>query len=480
MISKKVIIIGAGLSGLSAAYKLIEAGYRTTILEARQRPGGRVETLTHPFSEGLFAEAGAYYISDQHSLTMHYIKNICKLPLSPILSEQSILWYYLKNEPEPMLPIDLQRGIGKFAQGTVRLVENPWPLSVNLNPREQDKGLYVFLKEYLAPKDFQKAFSSSKNLNSYSKVFQKFDQMNFLDFLKSSGASESAIKLLEPWLVPYIDQYNKVSALSILRDAKLARTFDKSDRKWFTLERGMEGLPRALEAKLPIGTVQYNSPAIELFQNKKGVSVTYLDSGTRRSIIGDKVICTIPFPVLREIQIRPVLSREKRKILRDLPYASVMKIFIQCETGIYGRKGWNGHVFSDLGMNLIDSTFHIKGREEGILQLVTSGKQAKKLGSLSEQERINFAVDSMDKVFPGVRKSFEKSGSRGVSKFWDEEHWNRGAYAFFKPGQITAFKTGTFEPEGSLHFAGDHTSQIPGWMEGAFQSAHRVVDEIIG
>ena len=80
--AKKVLIVGAGLSGLSAAYELTQAGHDVTVLEAQTRPGGRVYTLRAPFSDGLYAEAGAMYIPDSHYLTLHYVQ-LFDLPLEP-------------------------------------------------------------------------------------------------------------------------------------------------------------------------------------------------------------------------------------------------------------------------------------------------------------------------------------------------------------------------------------------------------------
>src|SRR5205823_6634343 len=80
---KKIIIIGAGMAGLSAAYELTQLGHDVNILEARSRPGGRVQTLREPFSAGLYAEAGAARIPDNHDLTLKYVK-LFGLPLEPM------------------------------------------------------------------------------------------------------------------------------------------------------------------------------------------------------------------------------------------------------------------------------------------------------------------------------------------------------------------------------------------------------------
>src|SRR5207244_10333836 len=80
---KKILIIGAGMAGLSAGYELSQAGHDVTILEARMRPGGRVHTLREPFSDGLYAEAGAARIPDNHEFTLRYVK-LFDLPLEPM------------------------------------------------------------------------------------------------------------------------------------------------------------------------------------------------------------------------------------------------------------------------------------------------------------------------------------------------------------------------------------------------------------
>src|SRR5918999_229303 len=80
---KRVIVLGAGLSGLSAAYQLTKADHDVTILEARTRAGGRVHTLREPFADGLHAEAGAMFIPESHSLVMRYVK-LFRIPLIPV------------------------------------------------------------------------------------------------------------------------------------------------------------------------------------------------------------------------------------------------------------------------------------------------------------------------------------------------------------------------------------------------------------
>lgn len=83
--AKKVLILGAGMAGLVAGYELSKLGHNVSILEARTRPGGRVHTLREPFADGLYAEAGAARIPENHELTLKYVKEFA-LPLEPFLS----------------------------------------------------------------------------------------------------------------------------------------------------------------------------------------------------------------------------------------------------------------------------------------------------------------------------------------------------------------------------------------------------------
>src|SRR4030095_361258 len=94
---KKVIIIGAGLAGLSAAYELTQAGHDVTVLEARTRPGGRVHTLRDPFAEGLYAEAGATRIPNYHDLTLKYVE-FFGLTLDPFQPPDSPSVYYVRGK----------------------------------------------------------------------------------------------------------------------------------------------------------------------------------------------------------------------------------------------------------------------------------------------------------------------------------------------------------------------------------------------
>lgn len=93
---------------------------------------------------------------------------------------------------------------------------------------------------------------------------------------------------------------------------------------------------------------------------------------------------------------------------------------------------------------------------------------------MTDDERLRFTVSQIEMVHPAIRAHFEG----GASICWDNEQWSRGAYAWFRPGEMNSLLRHIASPEGRIHFAGDHTSPAPGWMNGAFQSGNRVAREV--
>ena len=93
---------------------------------------------------------------------------------------------------------------------------------------------------------------------------------------------------------------------------------------------------------------------------------------------------------------------------------------------------------------------------------------------MREGERIYSSLALVEKVLPRVRGEFEV----GATKCWDEDEWARGAYAWYRPGQMATLLPHVARPEGRIHFAGEHASSLFGWMQGAFESGNRAAREI--
>jgi monoamine oxidase len=445
---KKVIIIGAGLAGLSAAYELTQAGHDVTVLEARTRPGGRVHTLRDPFADGLYAEAGATRIPSHHHFTLKYVK-LFGLTLDPF-------------EP-PDLP-SIYHVRGKRIQVT-RGQKVEWPY--DLTAEERALGINGIRQRYMWSMLGELGDVTDPNWPPPD-VLRKYDQLNRSDFWRSRGASAEAVALLS--LGGVDDRAETRSTLLMLRNQALNRKLNQ----YYKIRGGNDLLPKAFAVRLSEKT-HYAVPVVRVEQSAQVVKAVFLRAGAYHTLTGDHLICTIPFSVQKNIEVAPAFSVEKQRAIEQLPYLSASKICLQSKKRFWVNEGQSGFATTDLPVReLYDMTYKQPGMR-GILQAFPISLHSRRITGMEEQERINFALEQVEMIYPGMREHFEG----GVTKCWDEDEWARGASAYYKPGQFSSLLPHVARPEGRIHFAGEHTSVwIDGWMQGALESGNRVAREV--
>ena len=446
--AKKIIVMGAGLAGLAAAYELTQAGHEVTVLEARTRPGGRVYTLREPFSDGLYAEAGALFIPSFHEWTMKYVK-LFNLPLDPVRARTMGTLYYVRG-----------KRIRPDADGHV-----DWPL--DLTPEEKSLGMWGMMRKYLGPA--LKEMGDASAAAWPPQTLKKYDEMSFSEFLRAQGASADALDVMRlNYLNLFGDGIDSVSALPILREVAL-----QGRGQSYAVKGGNDLLPKAFAARLS-DRIRYGSPVVKIEHDAQSVRVTFLRAGTPQTMMADRLVCAIPFSVLKHIEVSPRFSPEKQRAIAELPYTSVARVYLQSRRRFWTDQGLEGNAYTDLPiMAVFDSTYNQPGTR-GILHSYMAGPSARRATALKEAERITFTLEQMEKVYPGMRENFEG----GASKCWDEDEWARGDYAWFKPGQLSSLTPHIARPEGRTHFAGEHASAWPGWMQGALESGNRAAREV--
>ncbi|MGB7923839.1 MAG: flavin monoamine oxidase family protein [Pyrinomonadaceae bacterium] len=447
--AKRVVIIGAGLAGMAAAYELAQAGHDVTILEARTRAGGRVRTLREPFSDGLYAEAGASYIPDHHDWTMKYVK-LFELPLLEIEPRNLASLYYVRGKK-----IKLKKG-----------VPIEWP--VELTPDEKKLGLKGMMEKYVYSILDEMGDAAAPDWPPAR--LKKYDDMTMTEFMLSRGASPAAVSLLRlGYLDINGDGVDSYSALSQLRDSAL---LSKQNQE-YQIKGGLDLLPKAFAARLA-DKIHYGSPVVRVEHDVKGVRVVFMQAGTRVSITGDRLLCAIPFSTLKQIEVAPVFSPEKRQAIEQLPYTSVARVYLQSRKRFWIDEGLSGQCATDLPiMNVYDAAANQPGKR-GLLESFMAGPQARRVTGMKEGERINYTLEQALRLYPALRENFEG----GATKCWDEDEWSRGDYAWFKPGQLQGLLPHIARAEGRVHFAGEHASAWPGWMQGALESGNRAAREI--
>jgi monoamine oxidase len=441
---RKVIILGAGLAGLCSARLLAEAGHDVIILEAQRRPGGRVLTLREPFADGLYAEAGASRIPGTHNLTLHYVRQF-GLELEPFYPSRGKQVFYAGGKRFPYAKLE-----------DVNLSAVPLPFT----DEERRLGLAGIHKHYVT--DLLHRVGDFEAPGWPPPELAGIDRMSFGEFLHKSGASPAAASFLAKG-------FDRTSALDCLVYEKISDTpvFSK-------IRGGTDQLPKAFASRLS-RLIRYGCPVVAIVQDDRGISaVVETAAGERESVRGDVVICTIPFTVLRDLHVEPAWTPYKRVAVFELTYGSATRIELQTRRRFWEDRDENGFATIDRPMEIWSPSWDQPG-SRGLLQAYIFEGLSREMGMLDEDGRVRWALETLENVHPGLAKSYEG----GVARCWDDDPWAKGAYTVFLPGQLSNHWPELIaRPEGRLYFAGEHVSPYPGWMQGAFWSAHRAAEAV--
>ncbi|MDR7419051.1 MAG: flavin monoamine oxidase family protein [Armatimonadota bacterium] len=447
--SKTVVIVGAGMAGLVAAYELRRAGHDPIVLEAQPRIGGRIFTMREPFAPGLYAEAGAMRIPKAHTLTLAYVEQF-GLKTFPFAMNNRRAYYHLRGR-------------------RVRVEEaerDPGLLDFEMADHERGRSIAELWEAALRP---IAQVLEAKGDAAWPEIVAEYDQYSVREFLEAKGMSEGAIEAFG--LLFNQEALMNSSFLELLREEVGGFYTDMVQ-----IADGMDRLPRALFAKVS-DRVRLSAKMIALDQTPDEVIVHYQTLAGRFRVSGDYAIVTVPFPVLRHVEVLKPFSRAKQRAIRQLHYDASAKIFFQCrrrfweeDDGIFG-----GGTVTDLPVRNVYYPEH--GRETGrgvLLASYTWSEDAQRWGSLSPHDRIVQALENVALIHPQVTECFET----GASKMWHDDEFAGGAYALFDPGQQTLLHEHIIAPEGRIHFAGEHASLAHAWIQGAIESGLRAAREI--
>ena len=445
--SKRVLVLGAGLAGLTAAYELQLHGYEVTILEVRDRVGGRVWTKRDGFEDGQFAEIGAVRIPDVHDRTLDYCKML-GLELTEFKDGEAL--YYIDGETF------------MHEEG------QPWPIE-GLTAEEAESGLdmwgtYVMgaFEEFGDPREGQ--FPRPQAVEDYDRVV-------YSDFLRKRGASEAWIKLYQS------DNGGEIRTIGTLwwMGAEVA---DKAWGKTFHINGGNDKLPMGLAEKVGMDNILLNARVTKIEHGEAGVTVTYSAAGAEQTIDADWLVCSLPFSTLRDVEISPAFSHEKTQAIQELFMMNAGRGYIQTKTRFWEEMGVGGLKIAktDTKIERIWNLSDVLGDDspKGMIVSYTQDAAANAYCGLPQEERESYTLDEVAKFWPQIKD--EK-----VAFFhycWKEDPWAKGSWHDIRPGGWWIFDAAR-KPEGRVFFAGEHTSIWAGWMQGGIESGQRVVDEIL-
>lgn len=443
---KRVLIIGAGMAGLVAAYELRRQGHEPTVLEAQNRVGGRIYTL-RDFAPGLYAEAGAMRIPRAHDLTLEYCRQF-GLELRP----------FVMGNPNGLVYIGGERMTAAEAAA------HPERLPFELAPHERGRTADALWEDAIG--EIREMVERDGDA-AWDEIVRRYDQYSLYEFLKHRGLSEGAIEYYAVMNFLEADMHNAL--VEILREELGGAYVDMSE-----IVGGMDRLPNAFYAELQ-EVVRFGVEVRGIAQDGESVTLSCRQGPDRFSLTGDYAICTVPFSVLRHIE--KDFSHEKHRAIRQLNYHASTKILFQVRRRFWqdddGIRG--GASVTDLGVRRLNYPTPDPTTTRGVLLAsYTWGQDALQWGAMDDVMRLEEALDDVSRIHPQIRDEFEV----GASHAWYGDRWARGAFAMFAPEQQTNLQPAIVAPEGRVYFAGEHCSLYHAWIQGALESGIRAAREI--
>jgi monoamine oxidase len=461
---RSVVVLGAGIAGLVAAYELRRAGYEVTVLEARDRVGGRVWTvrggdgIEHEgrpfqraqFDKGLYFNAGAARIPSSHRAILDYARRL-RVPMETFVNtNRRAGWDFGgKVRRDGQMVMDLRGRVGELLAKAI---------DQHALDKEMPKGELELFRQFLA------AYAGLGDKGVYTPDGRG-------GFSVEPGGYAHA-----PQPLPALGLKELIPSRAVVLP-HLFETISDMQPTMLQPVGGMDRIAEALYGQVK-GSVRLRSPVTAIRRSGDRVRVEH--GPGRQMIEADHAVVTLPANLLERIPND--FSPAKKAALKGIPYLPSVKVafeaprFWETDEHIYGGLAWTDR----LNENLIypSDSFH---SPKGVLVAAyvagwTNNDNPQKFSSLSHEERLRISRESVEALHPGKSRLL----SKGVTVAWGMVPWSEGVGALWGagPGDVAgrgAKYAELLKPEGPIVFAGEHLSYAGLWQEGAALSAHEAL-----
>jgi monoamine oxidase len=429
----QVVVAGAGLAGLTAARDLAVDGASVTIVDARDRVGGRILTIREGFAHGQYAEAGADLIEESQT--------------------------------------DVRALARELGLDVVRILRNGWGF---FGPDRRNRR-----RIHSAPSTFEDAARFLRDeITSYRLANERWDsavgvtlgRQTVADWFGKRGADLRLMAGLRGLRGFFLADPEDLSLLPLVE--QFAADGAPGADRIYRLRGGGDRLPTALARSFK-GSILLNTIVRQVTREEGSVRIAIEDRVALRELRADFLVCAIPAATLRDVRFDPPLESDRQRAISTLRYGKATRLLLQFERRFWrrGRRPWA--FGTDLPIGAVWDANEQQRGPAGILTLLAGGRASVELQELLSAE----GVDGVRERLAWLGRPSRLLASHAIT--WESDPWACGGYAYFDSSFDPRLRAWLARPAGRVLFAGEHTSdRWQGYMSGAIESGHRAAAEV--
>ncbi|VVN13989.1 flavin monoamine oxidase family protein [Pseudomonas fluorescens] len=425
---KTAIVIGGGLSGLTAAYELQNKGWQVTLLEAKPSLGGRSGMAT------------SEWIGNDKT--------------QPVLNKY-VSTFKLGTTPAP-----------EFVRTPGYLIDGEYFSAADLATKQPATA--DALKRYQKTlDDLARSIDDPQNPAATS-TLHALDQITVSSWLDKQNLPATARQLINQDIRTHYDEPSRLSLLYFAQQNRVYRGISDRDLRASRLVGGSQVLAQAFVKQ--IKTIKTNSPVSAITQDKDGVTVKVGAVGYQ----ADYVVLAVPLRALNKIALTPALDAQHMAAIKGTNYGWRDQIMLKFKTPVWESKArMSGEIYSNTGLGMLWIEPALKGGANVVINL--SGDNARVMQAFGDKQMVDQVLIRLHAFYPQARGSFTGYEIRRYST----DPSMGGAYLAYGPGQISKFWRLWERPLQRVTFAGEHTDTLyPGTLEGALRTGQRAASQV--
>ncbi len=425
---KTAIVIGGGLSGLTAAYELQNKGWQVTLLEAKPSLGGRSGMAT------------SEWIGNDKT--------------QPVLNKY-VSTFKLGTTPAP-----------EFVRTPGYLIDGDYFSAADLATKQPATA--DALKRYQKTlDDLARSIDDPQN-PAATATLHALDQITVSSWLDKQNLPATARQLINQDIRTHYDEPSRLSLLYFAQQNRVYRGVSDRDLRASRLVGGSQVLAQSFVKQ--IKTIKTNSPVSAIIQDKDGVTVKVGSVGYQ----ADYVVLAVPLRALNKIALTPALDAQHLAAIKGTNYGWRDQIMLKFKTPVWESKSrMSGEIYSNAGLGMLWIEPALKGGANVVINL--SGDNARVMQAFGDKQMVDQVLIRLHAFYPQARGSFTGYEIRRYST----DPSMGGAYLAYGPGQISKFWRLWERPLQRVAFAGEHTDTLyPGTLEGALRTGQRAASQV--